>query len=61
MMKVALVVEIRGYWIAERSTTARSPKAHCGLPSRLHLSVNTLCSIVSSDALDGGGPYHAPH
>jgi hypothetical protein len=56
-MKDALVLEIGGYWTAERSTTSRSPKAHCRLPLRLRPSVNTLCPIVSSDALDGGGLY----
>jgi hypothetical protein len=60
-MKDALIVEIRGYWTAERSKTSRSPKAHCRLSSRLRPLVNTLYPMVSSDALDGGGLYQAPH
>jgi hypothetical protein len=60
VMKDALVMEIRGYWTAERSKTSQPSKAHCRLSSRLCPSVNTLCPIVSSDALDGV-LYQAPH
>jgi hypothetical protein len=47
--------------VSDAASPSWSPKAHCRLPSMLRPSVNTLCLIVSSDALDGGDLYQFPH
>jgi hypothetical protein len=70
MMKDTLIVEKGGHrdsWqeenfsVSDAASPSRSPKARCRLPSMLRPSVNTLCLIVSSDALDGGDLYQVPH
>jgi hypothetical protein len=66
MMNATLIVEKGGYqdsWqvenfsVSDAASPSRSPKACCRLSSMLHPLANTLCLIVSSDALDGGDLY----
>jgi hypothetical protein len=52
---------VENFSVSDVASPSRSPKAHCRLPSMLRPSVNTLCLIVSSDALDGGDLYQVPH
>jgi hypothetical protein len=65
-MKDTLIVEKGGYrdsskeenfLVFDVASPSRSPNARCRLSSMLRPSVNTLCLIVSSDALDGGDLY----
>jgi hypothetical protein len=53
--------EHKGFWdngikenfsVSDAASPSQSPKAHCRLPSMLHPLVNTLCLIISLDALD---------
>jgi hypothetical protein len=52
---------VENFLVSDVASPSQSPKAHCRLPSMLRPSVNTLCLIVSSDALDGGDLYQVPH
>jgi hypothetical protein len=67
--KDTLTVEHRGFrdnWteenfsVSDAASPSQSPKDRCRLPSMLHPLVNTLCLIVSSDALNGDF-YQVPH
>jgi hypothetical protein len=66
MMKDTLITEKGGYWdswqeenfsVSDAASPSQSPNARCRLSSMLSPSVNTLCLIVSSDALDWGDLY----
>jgi hypothetical protein len=46
--------------VSDAASPSQSPKDRCRIPSMLHPLVNTLCLIVSSDALNGDF-YQVPH